>query len=199
MTPRRTLILFLKEPQPGRVKTRLAQDIGRVRAAGWFRRQAMRLIREVGQDRRWDTVLALAPDGAVGSKVFPGALPRMGQGRGDLGTRMTRALRRVGPGPAVLIGGDIPGVDRGAVAEAFAALGRANTVFGPATDGGYWLIGARHPAALPQFWLDGVRWSDPETLSDSLRAAEALGPVARIRTLGDVDRATDLWQSPVWA
>ena len=139
----RTLIVMVKEPRVGRVKTRLGADIGLVAATWWFRHQVARLLRSIGHDPRWQTVLAVAPDQAVASRAWP-RLERWPQGQGDLGVRMGRALDHAPPGPVVLIGADIPDVTPAAIARAFGMLGQYDVVFGPATDGGYWLIGARN-------------------------------------------------------
>ena len=142
---RPTLILMVKEPRPGRVKTRLAAEIGDVPATWWFRHQSRRLIRNTA-DPRWRTVITLSPDVAVAtSRSWPPHPVRWPQGGGDLGDRMRRALARAMPGPALLIGGDIPAVERSHVARAFRALRGADAVFGPATDGGFWAVGIRGP------------------------------------------------------
>ena len=96
------------------------------------------------------------------------------------------------PGPVVLVGADIPELGPRHVADAFAALGRAEAVLGPARDGGYWLIGLRRGArALPARALAGVRWSGPHALADS---AASLAPLtlAHAATLRDVDEPSDL-------
>jgi glycosyltransferase A (GT-A) superfamily protein (DUF2064 family) len=101
----RTLVVFLKEPWPGRVKTRLARGLGPVGAAWWFRRQAARLLRAVGRDPRWRTVLAVTPDRAgLASRVWPAGLARWPQGPGDLGARMGRAFAAMPPGPVLIVG-----------------------------------------------------------------------------------------------
>lgn len=186
-----TLILFIKEPRPGRVKTRLGRDIGMVAAAWWFRHQTTRLIRKL-RDPRWQIVLAVSPDvQGMASRCWPADLARFTQGQGDLGQRMVRALRRVPIGRACLIGADIPELDRPHVARAFAALGSHDVVFGPATDGGFWLVGTRHSPAVPGRLFDGVRWSGPHALTDSITSAKGLR-VALVDQLQDVDSAADL-------
>lgn len=180
---------MLKEPRPGRVKTRLGRGIGMVAAAWWFRHQCRALLRRL-DDPRWRLVLAVAPDAAgKASRAWPGHLPRVPQGPGDLGARMHRLLAGLGPGPVVIVGADIPGITPAHVARAFAALGGHDAVVGPAPDGGYWLIGTRHrpPAAL----FRGVRWSGPHALADTLASAPGLR-VARIDILADVDEPADL-------
>lgn len=182
---------MLKEPHPGRVKTRLGHDIGMTEAAWWFRHQTAHLLRRL-QDPRWELVLAVSPDReGLQSRIWPEHLPRIPQGRGDLGARMARVLRSLPPGPACIVGGDIPGITRGHIASAFAALGHHDAAFGPAPDGGYWLIGLRHPARQPAGFLQGVRWSTDHALADS-RATLPGYRIAHVATLADVDTAADL-------
>lgn len=190
---RRTLIIFVKEPRPGRVKTRLGREIGMVEAAWWFRHQSARLIRHLASDPRWRTVLAVSPDiEGLASRVWPAGLPRRPQGAGDLGARMARALRAMPPGPAILIGADVPEITRARIAEAFRLLGNHDAVLGPATDGGYWLIGlARGGRAAPAAMLRRVRWSSPHALADSVASLAPLR-TGFAATLRDVDTAADL-------
>ena len=186
-----TLIIMVKEPHPGQVKTRLGRDIGMVPAAWWFRHQTRRLIRRV-QDPRWQVVLAVSPDHqGRKSRVWPTHLPRWAQGRGDLGARMARMLRRAPAGPACVIGADIPGVTTVRIAEAFAALGSNDAVFGPAPDGGYWLIGLKHPARHPPGLFKGVRWSSEHALADTI-ATLPDHQIAQVTALRDVDTVHDL-------
>jgi rSAM/selenodomain-associated transferase 1 len=188
---RQTLVVMVKEPHPGRVKTRLGRSIGMVAAAWWFRHQVARLLRRV-QDPRWHLVLAVSPDTkGMSSRVWPAHLPRIAQGRGDLGDRMARIFRRLPPGPVCIIGADVPGIDRPHIARAFAVLGAHDAVIGPAPDGGYWLIGLRRVAAVPARLFDNVRWSSAQTRADTL-ANLAGHRVALTDTLHDVDEARDL-------
>lgn len=184
---RPTLIIMTKAPAAGRVKTRLGRHIGMTAAAWWYRHQLAGLLRRVGRDRRWRTVLAVSPDGAAG--CWAAGLPVMPQGQGALGPRMLRALGAVGPGPRVLIGSDIPGVGASEISHAFNMLRGHDAVFGPATDGGYWLIGTTRPIAPDR--LDAVRWSTEHALADSRAALSGLR-IATAATLGDVDTISDL-------
>ncbi len=180
---------MVKAPRPGRVKTRLGREIGQVAAAWWFRHQVTRLLRRI-RDPRWQIVLAVSPDRADGP-FWPADLPRLPQGRGDLGARMGRMMRAVPPGRVCVIGADIPGIRRAHLARAFAALGRAELVFGPAEDGGYWLVGARNSQAVPASLFRGVRWSTAQALADSIASVPGRH-VALVDTLADVDTAADL-------
>ena len=108
---------------------------------------------------------------------------------------MARVLQGLPPGPAVILGSDVPGIGPRQVARAFAALGRNDWVLGPSPDGGYWLIGARRrPVLRPPF--AGVRWSTAQARADTLANLEAQGAsVALLEELADVDTLADLKRS----
>ena len=183
-----TLVIFIKEPRPGRVKTRRGAGIGLVPAAWWFRHQSQRLIRRLAADARWRTALAVSPDReGITSRIWPAHLRRLPQGAGDLGDRMMRALRQ--PGPTLIIGSDIPDISAADIAAGFRALGDHDIVFGPADDGGYWLIGCRH--APPKDLFRDVRWSTEHALADTLANLKGRR-AAFLRQLNDVDEADDL-------
>ena len=185
---------MVKAPRAGRVKTRLARGIGTVAAAWWYRHQVAGLLRRL-RDPRWRIVLAVSPDRVV-DRTWPKGLGCVSQGRGDLGDRMRRQLRSVSEGAVVLIGSDIPGVTPAHISRAFRALGSADVVFGPAPDGGYWLVGVRRGRALATGAMRGVRWSTPYALADS--CATLLGMrITLVDTLTDVDTAADLPQRQI--
>ena len=185
MKPR--LVIMLKEPVAGRVKTRLGRDIGMPAAAWWFRHQSAAVIRRL-QSPRWETLLFIAPDTALHARCWPAHLPRLAQGRGDLGARMIRGLNSA-KAPVLLIGGDIPDVQQAHIAKAFATLARHDLVFGPARDGGFWLVGAR--AKVPRGLFNQVRWSSPSALAEAVRSAEN-ARIGIVDTLSDVDTVDDL-------
>lgn len=187
----RTLIVMVKTPRAGRVKTRLGRDIGMTSAAWWFRHQCLRLMRRI-QDPRWQVVLAVSPDvDGMTSRIWPTHLPRIPQGHGDLGQRMGRLLRTAPKGPVCVIGADIPGIDRPHIARAFAALGSHDAVFGPAMDGGYWLVGLKNLRPAPQSMFAGVRWSTRHALDDT-RATLSDMRIAQVDKLQDIDTLDDL-------
>ncbi|KEJ90578.1 TIGR04282 family arsenosugar biosynthesis glycosyltransferase [Sulfitobacter donghicola] len=188
---KQTVVVMLKVPQAGRVKTRLGRDIGMVGSAWWFRHQVRRLLNRI-EDPRWNVILAVAPDRTgMTTRVWPQRFQRMPQGRGNLGDRMERALRAPAIGPVCVIGGDIPDVNADRIAEAFAALGNHDAVFGPAVDGGYWLVGLKRSKAVPPSIFDGVRWSTEHALSDTM-ATLPDHRIATVATLRDVDTVADL-------
>lgn len=181
---RDTVIVFARAPMLGTVKRRLAAEVGDRAALRFHVATLTRLLRALGRDRRFDTVLAVTPDRAL--VRVPAGVAVVGQGRGDLGARMASALgrwRRV-----ALMGCDIPDAGADDARAAFRALGRADAVFGPAEDGGYWLIalGPRRPAPL----FGAVRWSTAHALADTLQGFRR-HRVAFLRTLADVDTVAD--------
>ena len=188
---RAKLVVMLKVPQAGRVKTRLGRDIGMTNSAWWFRHQVNALLRRI-EDPRWQLVLAVAPDRAgLMFRGWPAHLARIPQGTGDLGDRMGRLMRGLPPGPVCIIGGDIPGVTRAHVAQAFNALGNHDAVFGPAPDGGYWLVGLKRSGRVPSSLFRDVRWSSEYALSDTA-ASLPDARIALVDRLQDVDTAQDL-------
>lgn len=188
---RKTVVVMVKEPRPGRVKTRLGRDIGLTASAWWFRHQVKALLRRIDSPK-WDVVLAVAPDIAgLTSRVWPAHLARIPQGSGDLGDRMAGVFRALPPGPVCIIGADIPGVTAARLSEAFAALGSHDAVFGPADDGGYWLVGMKRVGPVPTALFEGVRWSTDFALADSKGTMPGLR-IAEVATLRDVDTLADL-------
>lgn len=184
-----TLGIFAREPQPGRVKTRLCPPLSLAEAA-----QVYHLALQ-------QTVTALAPlqpllfysgDVAYFRENFPG-IPLLPQGEGDLGARMAQALCALHAHSgkrALLVGSDAPDLPRQLIIDAYAALSSAAVVTIPALDGGYVLIGERghHP---PVF--HGVAWSTPAVLvqTRAICAAQQL-PYAEIGSWEDVDDAATL-------
>jgi rSAM/selenodomain-associated transferase 1 len=186
-----TLIVFVKVPRLGAVKTRLARAIGPLAAWRFYRETTTTLLARIGWNPRWRTVLAVTPDAfASKGRFWPRAFARVPQGRGDIGRRMARSIADLGHGPTVLVGGDIPDIEARHIGGAFRALASADIVFGPAEDGGFWLVGTRDPRVLRGAFRD-VRWSSPTTLADTLSNLRHRR-VALAATLADVDDAAGL-------
>src|SRR5438067_1173967 len=184
---RRHLILFVRAPAYGSGKRRLARDIGDSVALRFERLLLARLLRRLGRDRRWRLRLLVTPDRSRDRKrLWPHRVPVIAQGGGDLGARMRRALASCPPGPAVLAGTDIPALGAQHIAEAFRLLGRHEVVFGPATDGGFWLVGARRSPRLPPLFGE-VRWSGPHALDDALANLPRRVSVGFAAILEDID------------
>ena len=181
---RPTVVVFARAPRLGTVKRRLARDIGQRAALRFHLATLTALLRKLIRCGRFDVVLAVSPDRA--RFRLPVRVQRIPQGHGDLGRRMTWALRRYRL--VALMGCDIPQAGAGDVLAAFRKLGSADAVFGPAEDGGYWLIalGPRRPADL----FGASRWSTEHALDDTLQQFRH-HRVAFVRRLSDVDTAAD--------
>jgi rSAM/selenodomain-associated transferase 1 len=206
-----TVIVFARAPRLGTVKRRLARDIGDRAALRFHTATLTGLLRSLRKDRTFRTVLAMTPDcprmpapttacsptlQVVGAGMrrhdgvnVGGRLECVPQGHGDVGQRMHRAFRRYRKGKALLIGCDIPAANAADARAAFKALGNAGAVFGPAEDGGYWLVGMGPNRPARPF--ANARWSTEHALADT-GANFAGRRVALIRMLRDVDSAADL-------
>jgi len=187
--PKACLVIMAKEPLPGRVKTRLAKEVGSTVAAWWFRHQLKKTIRNLS-DPRWDIIISLSPDFFVKkSKFWPSKIKCIPQGRGDLGQKMRNILRLFFNRPVCIIGGDIPGITRFEISKAFKKLASRKFVIGPAEDGGFWLIG--HQGKPPMKLFDGVRWSSRCAYLDTIETFEGRS-FSRLSKLRDVDSLLDL-------
>lgn len=193
--PLPSLLLFAREPVPGRVKTRLAEGIGEVEAARVYANVA-RVVADQVRGGPYRTVVYFDPPGArkvvrkwLGSEDLH-FTPQEGD---DLGERLVCAIEKeLGESPAVVVvGTDAPGVDRALVTEALERLGGAEVVLGPAEDGGYYLIGMKAPH--PELFR-GIPWSTGGVLTATLARARGLGlRTSLLRTLPDVDTVQD-WE-----
>ena len=179
-----------KVPVAGRVKTRLARELGVATATRFARHATMAVLARIAQHPAWHTTVAIAPDNGIGWRIWPRQSAVHRKASGDLGRRMQRIMQRTAPGPVVIIGTDVPGICTAHIRDAFRLLGRHDAVFGPATDGGYWLVGLRRRPRVPRIF-QAVRWSSPQALADTL-ANLAGRSVASVATLSDVDNAKDL-------
>lgn len=192
MTLRSHLVVFARAPRLGTVKRRLARDVGALAAWRFHRATTGAVLRRLGCDPRWTTWLAVTPDrwARRGRGLWPVPCRILAQGPGDLGARMGRVFELLPPGPAVVVGSDVPAITAATVARAFARLGNHDWVLGPARDGGYWLIGARRRPAL-SLPFRGVRWGTRHARADTL--ANLVGRrVALLEELDDVDTGADL-------
>ena len=182
-------IVFARAPRLGTVKRRLARDIGDRAALRFHAGTLDRLLRTLAADRRFRTVLAVTPDHA--RMRLPPRVMRIEQGKGDIGQRMYRALARFPRRGAAIVGSDIPDAGAADLWAAFRALGHADSAFGPAEDGGYWLVclGPSRPAQP----FARVRWSTSHALSDTLRNFTGR-EVALLRILSDVDTVAE-WRA----
>ena len=195
MFPDARLLVFAKAPVPGRVKTRLAGQLGARGAARLYRSLLRRTLALASAARLCPVELWGAPDSRHG---FFGACRRdygvrlRRQCAGDLGRRMNHALNRTlrVSGRAVLIGGDWASVGIAELRAAFDRLATGDVVLGPAEDGGYVLVGLRRPCP----WIfRGIPWSAPTVLEATRRRLERSAIVwVELPPGWDVDTPADL-------
>ncbi|MGI9371040.1 MAG: TIGR04282 family arsenosugar biosynthesis glycosyltransferase [Hyphomicrobiales bacterium] len=183
------LVIMAKAPEAGRVKTRLARQIGVAEATRVYRTMLGQALRNLGRDPRWHTWVAVAPDTHISSPVWPSHVLLVAQGAGDLGDRMQRMFDVLPRGKVLIIGSDVPNISAHEIADGFKCLGAHDAVFGPAHDGGYWLVGQkRFPRILDVF--ENVRWSSEHTLQDSVANLEGR-KIGYLNTRRDLDTESE--------
>jgi rSAM/selenodomain-associated transferase 1 len=191
------LIVFVKVPRLGTVKTRVAQTAGHERALKIYRE----LVEAVLEGIRTvpNVELHFTPADAL-SEIQPWLRENWtahAQGEGDLGERMHRAFADAfasGAERVVIIGSDAPEVRTGDIRAAWKELKSHDIVVGPAIDGGYWLIGLRAPQ--PELFRE-IAWSSEQVLGQTLARAKAVGlKIQLLRILTDVDTEED-WNAYV--
>ena len=186
------LIVFLRAPERGRVKTRLAATVGEDRALAVYEQLLAHTLREAAplpcMKEAWyaDAVPDKDPS------ADHGFMAHVQQGT-DLGARMAHAFERAfasGDMRAVIIGTDCPGINSGLLREAFEALAEHDAVIGPARDGGYYLLGLR---SMVDELFANKAWSSDSVLKDSLADLQRRGASYRLLPeLIDVDTEADL-------
>lgn len=175
---RRTLVVMAKAPIPGEVKTRLCPPLGGRQCAQLHECFVLDALEKAAAVPDAELVISYAPAGTLSffREAAPDARGYLLQKGKDLGKRLWHCLERVcEPGTAVVVmGADSPTLPVRCLELAFDALasGRVDVVFGPAGDGGYYLIGMTFP--YPELF-EGVNWSTPEVLEKSIERTAELG------------------------
>ncbi len=186
------VLLFAKAPRLGRVKTRLAAEVGEEAALQLYREIGARVAASVAA-RHALTVWHDPPDAQEDMREWLGAHRYLPQDGGDLGERLSRAFTRhfaEGEGPVIVIGADAPGVSGATVAEAERRLRDHDAVIGPAADGGYYLLGLRAPSPSV---FEGIPWSTDQVFSVTVARCRACHlRLEVLPVLRDLDTAADL-------
>ncbi len=182
----RVILVFLKLPVPGKVKTRLAKSIGDKEAAAAYEKLVTRVFERCGEASADRIVIAFDPPEKV-KEVKAWLAPRLellesevswiAQSQGDLGDRLdsaSKAIFQAHPRTVLsIIGTDCIHLDPDLFEEAWASLAAGiDVVFGPTEDGGYYLIGLKEPQ---ETLFRDIPWSTEDTLEASLQAAQAGG------------------------
>jgi rSAM/selenodomain-associated transferase 1 len=192
----RGLIIFVKNAEPGKVKTRLAISIGDEAALAVYKRllQYTRAITSKVNARRFVFYSSQIEDhDGWDHSTYEKQL----QSGKDLGERMANALSRVllKVDMAVIIGSDCLELTSAIIDDAFAALERFDVVIGPARDGGYYLLGIKQ--IHPELFAD-KKWSTSTVFQDTVADLRVLGlTYATLPVLSDIDDIDDLRRSPL--
>lgn len=193
---KQVLLCFLKFPEAGHVKTRLARELGAQAAAQIYLALAERVITEVYPlDGSYELRPCVDPKHSIEQYrewIGDNWTFHMQEGA-DLGARMSHALRQVldeGYHKAIIIGSDCIGLNEKIIAEAFGDLEHQDFVIGPSTDGGYYLLGLRKS----HDWIfENMAWSTETVLEITLDRIEAHGlSVKNLSEKFDIDTMDDL-------
>lgn len=187
------LALFARAPVPGSVKTRLSPALPPRLACDLYRGMLADSIRVLLAARVDERRLFLADDAPGSRPLLPDGVREAPQVGDDLGARLQHAFQVMfgaGADQAVIFGADCPWLEAPAVNRAFDALERVDLVLGPASDGGYTLIGLAR--AVPDLFR-GIAWGTDRVLAETLERANAVGlSIAKLETLEDLDTPADL-------
>ncbi|MCH9031858.1 MAG: TIGR04282 family arsenosugar biosynthesis glycosyltransferase [candidate division Zixibacteria bacterium] len=191
--------LMAKAPQIGKVKTRLASAIGEREAYDVYCEMLERIVSELVQKScdtatnsiHWSWFVDPPDMVDIMRNKYPGFGMYTAQSDGDLGQRMQTAMTELLKDSlsAVLIGADIPDLKLKHISAAFETLQKSDAVFGPTTDGGYYLIGMNR--VHPEIFGD-IPWSSNETLGKTLSMCDKCGIRYRLLDdLSDLDTTSD--------
>lgn len=191
------ILLFIKSPVRGRVKSRLAAALGENAALGLYKNFVLDTLATVELSGHPCRICFHPPDAGEAVADWLGRRRSyLAQTGNDLGERMEQAFRRVfsegACSRAILIGSDIPDLPGDAFSEAFRSLDRHDAVIGPATDGGYYLIGFRIDTFFPDIF-HAVEWSTDTVFSRTMEVFAKAGlRVHALPAWRDVDTSEDL-------
>ena len=191
-----TILLFIKEPHQGRVKSRIAAVLGEQTARALYQCFVLDELDTIDRTDLRRTIFVHPPEAVPSVSAWLAGrgrfLPQIGA---DLGARMEQAFRAIfaeGAPRAVLIGSDLPDLPASLLEEAMTALDRSDAVIGPAQDGGYYLIGFRSERFLAEPFR-GITWSAADVLERTREILEAAGRSSHVLPLWrDMDTVEDL-------
>ena len=174
------ILLFVKYPEPGKVKTRLAATVGAEKAADIYRRLVAAVLAGLPPEDELIVVFDPPEKRAQVAEWLQGLLVGrradfVAQATGDLGVRLERAMAEAfarGFGKVAVIGSDCPELTPALFSETWQALETHGAVLGPSTDGGYYLLALRQPCAA---LFNGIAWSTEAVRAQTLAQARAAG------------------------
>ncbi len=185
----RALIIFVRNPQLGKVKTRLAEQIGAQKALLVYKR-LLEHTRKVALDSNCTKYVFVTEPLAIDTWKIFSEEKQMGE---SLGERMFSAFQSVfakGYKQVIVIGSDCPGLTSAHIHHAFESLEQNDVVIGPAHDGGYYMLGLKE---LYREVFENKAWSTSSVLSDTMDSIHQLKLSCKVmKLLTDVDREEDL-------
>ncbi|MBT3392754.1 MAG: glycosyltransferase [Elusimicrobiaceae bacterium] len=187
------IICFLKYPETGKVKTRLAKDIGDINATNFYKQIAQETVQKAKQTNA-DIFIFYSPPQNINLKKFKTWLGKdfeyKPQQEGDLGCKMTNAFIEVfakNYSKIVIIGSDIPQITPEILGRAFSLLEKGDTVIGPSPDGGYYLLGFNKNSFFPQVF-ENIEWSTDTVYKETISKLEKFAKTyLTLESLEDVD------------
>lgn len=190
------MLVFVRAPEPGRVKTRLTGKLDPQGVARLYRCFVEDVLATLSNRSFRVTICYDPPDAAGKLKSWLGASHDfMAQKGPSLGARMAHAFQTVfeqGVGQALLIGSDLPDLDAGVIDEAFDSLSAHDLVVGPSMDGGYYLIGF-NAASFAPLLFENICWSTPRVLEETVDGVQRAGlRMHRLPMWRDIDTPDDL-------
>lgn len=192
----RALMIFVKNPELGRVKTRLAREIGDEKALKVYLRLRKMTIETASRVQNTDLQVWYSEYSETDDGIDPDRFSKKVQSGRDLGERMKHAFQDLfdhGFRKGVIIGSDCPDLTHDLIEKAFKLLDDHPLVIGPARDGGYYLLGIRE---MHEELFDAIPWSTDQVLELTLSRAKELGLSAGLlETLSDLDTLEDLEKS----
>lgn len=193
---KQTLLIFVKNPRPGKVKTRLAATVGDDKAMAVYQlllAETQRITRPLAVQK----VVCYTDFADEEDQWVRPVFDKWLQEPGDLGARMQGAFARAfaeGSERVLIIGSDCYQLSTEIIEAAFAALASADLVIGPSADGGYYLLGMKQ---LQPALFEGIAWSTASVRAETLAKATVLGLEAKeLPVLRDVDHEEDLVTIP---
>jgi rSAM/selenodomain-associated transferase 1 len=192
------LLVFVRTPRPGKVKTRLARSLGNEKAAEFYKLCTDAVLEEIGHlSRDVERYISFAePISKYEAKRLAGLGLRVVVQEGEsLGQRLYNAFSRVlenGTRKVVIVASDVPDLTADIMKEAFSSLDKSDVVIGPCYDGGYYLIGMKE---LHDELFNGISWGTELVFRQTLNIARENGlTVRQVPILVDIDTEADLRQ-----
>ncbi len=210
------LIIFIKYPEPGKVKTRLSKGIGKENATILYKLFVEALLKRVslnntyikdrnGQNRDYKTTIFFSPEDRIeemenwlGQKYNNKLSPQSGN---NLGERISNAFKQIsntGAKKAVIIGSDTPALDKETILQSFDLLSHNDTVIGPTKDGGYFLLGISfltESFKSENAWkiFTGIEWSTENVFTQTIESVKKCGLTYELLSqYYDIDTQSDL-------